>query len=244
MQLKEGIKKIAQLQEIDKDIYQLALRKDKDIPAEIEALEDLIDQKQRDFASFKEKVNRLELEKRNKEGELSQKEENLKKARSQLYQLKSNKEYQVKLKEIASIEADISCVEEEVIKSLDTIDQEKGKIKKEKEGVDQQAGKLKQKNDQLKKESQEIEEKVRGLENKRKHYAEGVDKKILNQYESLLKKRSGLAIVSVKNSNCNACHMTVNHQKINEIKMYDKLILCESCVRILYIPEDLELRVL
>ncbi|MCF7873568.1 MAG: hypothetical protein K9L84_04155 [Candidatus Omnitrophica bacterium] len=241
MNLKDEIKKLIKLQEIDKQVYKLNLQKSNNIPAKIDELKESIDQKQKEFAAFKDKVNRLELEKKNKEGELTQKEENLKKAKSQLYQLKSNKEYQVKLNEISSIEADISCAEEEVIKFLDNIEQEKAEVKKEKEKVESETNKMKQEIADLEKETKEIDQKINELENKRKSFTSDVDKKILNQYQDLLKKRNGLAIVPVVNNNCGACHISLTRQKVNEIKMYDKLILCESCVRILYIPEDLEL---
>jgi hypothetical protein len=241
MELKDEIKKLIGLQRIDKEIYQLNLEKNDKIPEKIKELKELINQKQKDFTSFKEKVNRLELDKKNKEGELAQKEENLKKARSQLYQLKSNKEYQVKLNEISSIEADISCAEEEVIKFLEKAEQEKGKVANQKTSVDSEINELKQEILALKKQEKEIEQKIKDLESKRNHYVDAVDEKILSQYQDLLAKRNGLAIVPVTNNNCGACHMSLTHQNINEIKMYDRLVLCESCVRILYIPEDLEL---
>ncbi len=241
MDLKESIIKVAKLQGIDKEIYQLNLRKDEEIPAKIDELKGLIKEKEESFKSFKDKVNKLELEKKNKEGELAQKEENLKKAKAQLYQLKSNKEYQVKLKEIASIEADISCAEEEMIKAMDLIDQEKSQIGKEKESVDAEINTLKTNIKELENQLKEIEQNLKVLQSKRGQWIEGVDPKILNQYEGLLKKRGGLAMVPVKNNNCAACHMTVTHQTVNEIKMYQSLVLCESCVRILYIPEDFEL---
>ncbi len=241
MQLKDQVKQLAQLQEVDKEIYQLSLRKDETIPERISELKKEITKKEEDFAALKEKINRAELEKKNKEGELAEKEEKLKKAKIQLHQLKSNKEYQIKLNEIASIKADISCAEDEVLNNLEIIEQEKDNIEKERKAVDNQVGEIKQAIDELAKEVKEIEHKIDTLKNKRKHYTEGIEDKILGQYQSLLEKRSGLAIVPVKNNNCGACYMTLTHQKINEIKMYDKLVLCESCIRVLYIPEDLEL---
>ncbi|MCF7917023.1 MAG: hypothetical protein K9L61_04525 [Candidatus Omnitrophica bacterium] len=241
MNLKDEIKKLINLQKIDKEIYQLNLEKNSNIPTRINEVKALISQKQQEFTALKDKVNKLELAKKNKEGELAQKEENLKKTRAQLYQLKTNKEYQIKLDEISSIEADISCAEEELLKFLDSIDQEKNKIKDAEKSVEIEVGKLKQEINSLESKQKEIEQKIKDLESKRKSFLNGVDDKILKKYQDLLQKRHGLAIVPVEDNNCGACHMSMTHQKINEIKMYDKLVLCESCVRILYLPEDLEL---
>ena len=50
---------------------------------------------------------------------------------------------------------------------------------------------------------------------------------------------SGLALVAVKDSSCQGCFIGVTPQVINEIKMQDKIVICESCARMLYIEEDL-----
>lgn len=241
MNLKDEIKKLINLQKIDKEIYQFNLEKNNNIPGQITELQESITQKEEEFAAFKDKVNRLELDKKSKEGELTQKEENLKKAKAQLYQLKSNKDYQIKLNEISSIEADIACAEEELLKFLDSIDQQKEKIKNAKTNVESEVSKLKQEIISLENKVKEIEHKTKDLKTKRNSFLSGVDEKILQRYQDLLQKRNGLAIVPVENNHCGACHMSMTSQNINEIKMYDKLILCESCVRILYLPEDLEL---
>lgn len=241
MNLKDQIQKLASLQEIDKEIHYLMLEKENEIPAKTKNLEETISQKQEGFNSLKNRVNRLELDKKNKEGELSAKEEGLKKATAQLYTLKSNKEYQTKLKEISSIKADISCAEEEVINVLDVIDHEKKRVEDGKKIIENEVQELKEKIRVLDNKSKEIKAKIAGLENKRNYHKKDIDPKILNQYQSLLEKRNGLAIAAAKNRNCSACHINLTHQKINEIKMYDRLAFCESCMRILYIPEDLEL---
>ena len=85
-----------------------------------------------------------------------------------------------------------------------------------------------------------IRDKIKNLEDKRKSFIGGIDKKTFAKYEQLLKTRQGLAIVPVNNNNCGYCYMRVTHQKINEIKMYKDLVFCENCVRILYIPEDIK----
>lgn len=242
MQLKEAILKLIELQKFDEEIHHLSLRKNETLPNQISQAEQEIRQLEEDFAAFKENVNRLELEKKSREGELSEREEKLKKTKAQLYQLKTNKEYQIKLNEIASIKADVSCSEESVIEILDLVEQEKGKITAQQEKVSQKVADLKAKIQNYQKEAKEIGEKINSLGNKRQQHTLGLEQKTLNYYQDLLKKRDGLAIVPVAGNNCGACHMALTHQKINEIKMYDKLVLCETCVRILYIPEDLELK--
>jgi len=66
----------------------------------------------------------------------------------------------------------------------------------------------------------------------------GIDRKILTQYERILNNRDGLAIVSVKGNSCQGCNMFVPAQVINLIKMYERIITCEVCNRMLYIKDE------
>jgi predicted nucleic acid-binding Zn-ribbon protein len=52
-----------------------------------------------------------------------------------------------------------------------------------------------------------------------------------------LQSKGGLAIASVKNNSCGGCNMFVPPQVINLIKMYDSIVTCEMCNRILYTEE-------
>jgi len=85
----------------------------------------------------------------------------------------------------------------------------------------------------------ETEEKLKILDMKRSQMTVDVDKANLKRYERILENKKGLAIVPVKGNSCGGCFMNVPEQVINEIKMHDRLILCEMCARILYLEDDL-----
>jgi len=85
----------------------------------------------------------------------------------------------------------------------------------------------------------DISLEVKALQDKRGILVKNVDAKVFAQYDRLLNIRSGLAVAAVRSENCGACYMRVSPQTINSIKMYTDLVFCESCMRILYIPEDI-----
>lgn len=86
----------------------------------------------------------------------------------------------------------------------------------------------------------ELETKLQNLEGQRSYIIPDVDKISLVRYEKILVNKEGLAIVPVRGTVCGGCNMNIPAQVVNEIKMHDKLILCELCARILYLEEDLE----
>jgi hypothetical protein len=240
MDLKEEVRKIVQLQEIDSQIYDLVQEKDIEIPEKLNKIKDEVKEKEKTLSVFEDKVKQLQLKRKDKELELASREENVKKAQSQLYQLKTNKEYQAKLSEIASLKADVSILEEEIIKILDEIEEAELELKNKKEKFLEDKKEYEEEERKIKDQIKEIEAKIKGLQDKRDLLIKNIDKNILSKYEQLLKTRSGLAIVPIENENCGACHMRLTPQTINEIKMYKDLILCENCVRILYLPEDIK----
>ncbi len=75
---------------------------------------------------------------------------------------------------------------------------------------------------------------------KRKQVFPDVDKGILSRYERILENKEGLAIVPLKDRSCGGCFMSIPDQVVNEIKMYEQLIFCEMCARILYLEDDVQ----
>jgi predicted nucleic acid-binding Zn-ribbon protein len=94
---------------------------------------------------------------------------------------------------------------------------------------------------ELENEIKEANARINDLQQKRRHYEEGIDKKILERYNYLLENRHGLAIVSLKNGTCGGCFMDLPAEVINRIKQYKDIVFCEMCARILYLEEDFEL---
>jgi len=241
MRLKEEIRKLVQLQEIDTQIYKLREKKNETLPARLEEVKREFEEISKNLTGAEEKLKRLQLEKKDKELDLGVKEDGFKKLQTQLYQLKSNKEYQAMLSEIKSCKADISVVEEGVLTVMAALETAEKECLAQKEALNQEEKASKSENEKLNSILKDAEVEISNLETKRKALTGGIEKEVLDKYEHLLGSRQGLALVPVKGSGCGACHMRLNHQTINEIKMFEHLVSCNSCVRMLYIPEDIQI---
>jgi len=86
--------------------------------------------------------------------------------------------------------------------------------------------------------SGEMEAALRKLSAERETLAQKVDKEYLSKYERILHSKDGLAMVSVEHDACGGCNINLPPQVINEIRMKEELIFCQSCARILYIEEE------
>ena len=236
--LKEQIRKLIDLQQIDKEIYDLSQKKDFIFPEELKKINEEFEQKKSTLKESEEALKKFQLKRKDKELELQQKEENIRKAQAQLYQLKTNKEYHAKLSEIEALKADTSVFEEEIIKILEEIEKQQKIFAEKKQSIAEEEKKHQEKKKEIEDNIKIAEDKIKTLTNKRNIIAKEVDSSILPIYERLLKNKGGVALSCVSGNMCSACHMRVTEQTINEIKMYDKLVFCGSCARILYIKED------
>lgn len=234
--LKAQISNLVKLQTIDSEIYSLKYEKESK-PEEVRAIETAFEEKKKHLADLEKNLLDLQKQRKEKELELASKEESNKKLQAQLYSLKTNKEYQAMLQQIQDAKADASVIEDKLLQLFDQADRvkieterEKQKLKEEEKGFLDQKKKVE---DRVK----EIDGRLAQLEAQRKQEITDIDPKILSQYDRILKNRDGLAIVTAKDNSCQGCNMFVPPQVINLIKMYEHIVTCEMCNRILYIEE-------
>lgn len=234
--LKTQIVGLVSLQELDSEIY--ALKNEKETkPLEIKALEASFEAKKQNLANLGKKSLDLQKQRKDKELDLASKEEAAKKLQSQLYSLKTNKEYQAMLQQIQDAKADGSLVEEKILILFEELDKTKKEIEQENIKIKEEEKVFMEQKKKVEIRIKECDDRLAVLEAKRKQVVPGLDAKIFSQYERILNSRDGLAIASVKNNSCAGCNMNIPPQVINLIKMYDNIITCEVCNRILYITE-------
>jgi hypothetical protein len=237
MSTEEHIKLLIALQKLDSQIFKL--RKELEgQPVFLSNLDEAFKEKETTLKGKEEELKGLTVKRKEKEGELQAKEEGIKKLQAQLYQIKTNKEYQAMDKEIAGQKADISVIEEAIIKVLDSTDECAKEITKEKNILGEERKKIDEEKKKLEIRTKDIEASLEKLNSERGVVAQKVDKKFLVKYERILHSKDGLAMVSVVDKACGGCNINLPPQVINEIKLKEELIFCGSCARILYIEEE------
>jgi hypothetical protein len=236
MDLKQQISILVRLQTIDSEIYALKFEKESK-PQEIKALEAVFEEKKQHLATLEKNALDLQKQRKEKELELGSKEESAKKLQTQLYALKTNKEYQTMLQQIEGAKADASVIEDKILELFEHTDKIKSEIEQEKQKHKEEERIFLDQKKKIEDRIREIDDRLVQLDAQRKQVTPDIDNKILSQYERILSNRDGLAIVTVKDNSCQGCNMFVPPQVINLIRMYERIITCEVCNRILYIEE-------
>jgi len=237
--IKEQLKKLIALQTVDKDRYDIQ-QEMIDKPAEIDVLREEFEAKKAKFHELESRVQEQKMTRDKLELDLKINEEAIHKADGQLFQLKTNKEYQAKLMEIETLKVEKSRLEEQILGSYDQTDDVNSELDKEKEYLAAEEKKFLEAKESVDALLVDLKQKLDALNIQTKQLQEGIDPHTLAFYSRVLEKCGGVGIVPVIGGNsCGGCHMNVPVQVINAIKMYKEIMKCETCQRMLYIEDDL-----
>ncbi len=235
-QVKDNLSVLKKAQEIDREVY-LAQEQLKEIPQQKAQLKQELELERSHLKDLDGALKKLQLAQKTKEGELAQKEANVKKLDGQLGQVKTNKEYAALQQEIASLKADNSLLEEEIIRLLDETEAAHDEVKKESERLKQCEKESSSKEAELNQKEKSLQQAVEKLKSDREQFVSQVLPEIRSLYEAVIQKKSGLALAKVNGETCSACQIKLRAQLLNEILMGKSIILCENCSRILYVEE-------
>jgi predicted nucleic acid-binding Zn-ribbon protein len=155
--------------------------------------------------------------------------------RMRMNRIKNVKELQALQREIDQVRQNNGDLEEELIKIMQDIDAVKVQIQaKETEMAELQ--------EQWQKQQQELEMQINGIDqavseaaNRRQSIASQVTGDLISRYELIFSRRGGMAVVEVAGGICQGCYMNIPPQLSNEIVRSDKVHLCPSCQRILFV---------
>jgi predicted nucleic acid-binding Zn-ribbon protein len=234
--LKTQITGLVKLQELDSEIYVLENQRAAS-PLEIKAIEAAFELKKQVLVALEKKSLDLQIQRKEKELQLAVNVEGVKKLSGQLFSLKTNKEFQLMQQQIADAKADGEVIEEKILIFFEESDKIKAQIDDQNLELKEQENIFLRQKKAIESRNAEIGGRLSQLDAQRKQIIPDIDPKMLQEYEKILHSRDGLAMVTVKDNSCGGCHMLVPPQVINLIKMYEHIITCEVCNRILYIKE-------
>lgn len=230
---------LIKLQEFDSAIDGLVER--------IQTTEASIQEKNKQADAFKASLKNAkdslmaqQLKKKQLESEAEAKEQLIKKHQGELNSLKSNDAYKAMLGEIEQAKEALKKIEDDILgvmESLDSLDKDL-KMKEQKIKADENAVRAEAKTLEAEKGKLSDEEKIKRAE--RDAFAATVPDHLKSHYEAIHAKRGGIVIVPVVNNTCGGCRLNLTPNKANEVKKGKTMVLCDSCLRILYTPAPVE----
>ena len=230
------LKTLYELQMLDDQLDELEELRG-DLPHAVEDLEMRI-KTLKDETEEKEAKRKDSLEKREEnEEEIEKLKTSQKKFKSQLYQVRNNKEYDALTKEIDHSEEIINKLEAENDALADVSKGLATDIEAVAPMLDELNAELKVKEAELKEIIKANEKEESKLKEQRKKIVEETKKPDYSAYMRIRKAKKGKAVVTIRRSACSGCHNIVPSQRQLEIRRNNRLFFCEYCGRILVSAE-------
>jgi predicted nucleic acid-binding Zn-ribbon protein len=233
----EELETLCEMQKLDTQLIENE-RKRTQAPKRLAELEQDLQKVKDKVTREKEIIDELDKERRRKEKELDAEKERIKKVQAKLYEIKTNKEYQAVLKETEAAQAANDKTEEEIILLLERIEELRKDYEASLSYVKKRDKEVEVEKKELEKEISSVESLVTELKKERDALLAKVSGAAKAHYKALMEKRSGLAVVNVRNGVCLGCYMNIPPQLFLEVTKNARLITCPSCNRIFCYREE------
>jgi len=237
--LRAHLERLAALQIIDLKIQEME-RERGEIPQRIATLEQEFKKEEVEVLSQRTEMEKLQKGRRQKEKDLEEEVDRVKKAEARVFEIKTNKEYQAVLKEIENAKKLNRQREEEILGILERIEEVQKNLSKREKNLEAKRKEFQKQINELQKKAASFDQEMAGKVRERQEREKKIPSDLLNKYRRLLEKRQGIAITKVQNGVCQACHMNLRPQLHIELQKQDALILCPNCSRILFWANGLD----
>jgi uncharacterized protein len=223
-----------QLQDLDLQIDELS-KQISELPKHIAQIEKTLENRIRRLESEKAALAVNQKDRKRFEGDIQVSEQKISKLRSQLMEAKTNEQYRAFQAEIAFCEGEIRKSEDKILELMGqseplekNVKLAEGELAGDKQRVAEEVQQARARTEALKKQLADVRAR-------RGDVAGQMQRPTLTQYERMRPRKAGRAVAEIVNERCSGCHIMVRPQIIQDLRITERLITCESCGRFLYI---------
>lgn len=230
--MNESLIKLYELQKIDTAIDELVSNRG-ELPYRVAEMRDELTAREAELAGIREHSTLLEKDLRTLESESEDSKTKLERYKAQQFDVKTTREYDAISFQIEDADTRIGRNEDSIVR----MGMELESVRNQESGLSEELESVRTEFAEAESALKEIEEETAGEESKLKAERErvltGVDANHLAMYERIRPAKDGLAVVSMRTGSCGGCYNAIPRQLALELKLGEKLTVCESCGRII-----------
>jgi predicted nucleic acid-binding Zn-ribbon protein len=229
----EKLTALTRLQLIDTKIDKLRNVRG-ELPLEVQDLEDEIEGLSTRLENLEAETTELENQIASKNKIIQESKDLIKKYEDQRNNVRNNREYDSLTKEIEYQELEIQLAEKRINEYTYKLDVTRETIEQSKDKHEERQEDLKSKQEELKEIVAETENEEKILLEKSEQSEAIIEARLLNAYKRIRKNaRNGLAVVPIERDACGGCFNKIPPQRQLDIRIHNKIIVCEYCGRVL-----------
>lgn len=162
----------------------------------------------------------------------------IRKSNERLATVKTNKEYQLILKEIDDLKRKNSLIEDEMLACLDRIEAADAAVKQKKAQVLALRQTADLQKAEIERETRQLTAHLTDLTQAGRDAARAVDPVLLESFRRVQEQVKQGAVAPVVDAVCQGCHLNIPWQLFNELHRFDELTFCPHCRRIIFCQEE------
>jgi uncharacterized protein len=205
-----------------------------DAPAEIAALDARLTASRGALTAAKEALENNQAARRLMERDLLTMQQRLSKYKEQLMDVKTNAEYHAMQHQIASANAEVGRIEEQILVSMMEADEIAARLKAAETALKSDEATIAKERAAIQVDAADKQRVLDESNRERDALVPEMSRDELELFERVLKARQGIAVAQAINGHCSICHVRLRPQVYNTILRNDAIVQCDHCQRVLY----------
>jgi predicted nucleic acid-binding Zn-ribbon protein len=205
---------------------------------QVRSLQSALEAKKEERQLTKLQSDRLELELKTRDQEVS-------KLRASLNSAKTNKEYAAVLTQLNTTRADNSKLEGQILELMKAIEADETECENIRRQIDEQKQVLEQTRTKVESSLAEHEAEIEKIQAEWNEAAKAIPRKALDVFNRVAETYDGEAVATIEQQegkngaySCGGCYMGVPAESVNLLMTKDEIIRCSNCTRILVLSQS------
>jgi len=240
LSVEERLRALHELQKVDSEITKIQILRG-ELPLEVQDLED-------EIAGLQTRVEKLDIDLNDNETAISKKKSEIEEANTlikkyveQQDNVRNNREFDALTKEVEYQNLEIELCEKKIREFNFKIEEIKKTLEVSNEFIDGRKKDLELKKSELDSITKETQKEEDDLVLKSEKISNDIEERLLSAYKRIRgNARNGLAVVAVERDACGGCFNKIPPQRQLDIRMRNRISVCEYCGRIL-VDKDIEI---
>lgn len=237
MPVEQKLKNLYQLQTLLSEIDRIKLLRG-ELPLEVQDIEDEVEGLMHRIGKYNEDIEGFTGDVDYRRQKINEAEAAISRYKTQLNDVKNNREYDMLTKEIEFQSLEIELQNKKIGETQSQLEARKADIDTAKKQLEERRADLEIKKSELDEIVTETKAEEEKLREKAKSIELSIDPRLLVAFKRIRKNsRNGLGIVYVQRDACGGCFNKIPPQRQLDVRMRKKIIVCEYCGRIMIDPE-------
>jgi uncharacterized protein len=208
-------------------------------PKQIETSLGHLNKEKKNLENAQQEIKDLQKTRSKLEQDATSENDKMAKTKVKLPAVKTNKEYTALLAEIESAKKKVSDIEDLELEVMESLETKESELPEFKSKFSEEEKKFQEFKKQKEETAVIVEKNIAELQIKHDNIFKEIEPQWSAHYNKILDARGGLAVVAIDHNVCQGCNQQILLQISIEIKVGEKIHLCQHCSRILYfIPEE------